>query len=269
MTAAVSACGPTYPAKTLQKQLTGLVKNELSINITTHISGKTLWIYLPLENLIDEKSLEWNEKELDLINEVINIAHRVLLSTDANLSFLAIAATDVKTYGLELTIIEYIPDIKQAVLEKFSRGEFFSRSLKDVSSNPNAVNDMTGASKRFYDITFNEFISLQVMHRAKMLFSKDQTLKKIFEIKSSSVKEKFGIFRIEIEFFRKTYDLTPEEEKIDPLDYVKMIVAEVVKNYDFKDFQIFEITDTFSQKTVKVTPEDIKKIEIKLPKYKE
>ena len=130
----VSGCEATYPAKTLIPQLVKLVKDEQKIDIACHTSGKTLWVYIPLNNLIEEKTMGWNIPGVERMNKVLDSVHRVILSSDAKIDFLAFIGADVKKYGVELLIIEYIPDIQQAVLEKFSRGEFFMRSVRDVRS---------------------------------------------------------------------------------------------------------------------------------------
>ena len=131
-------CEPTYPAKTLIPQLTKFVKDEQKTDITCHVSGKTLWVYIPLNNLVNEKTMGWNLPGVEKMHAVLDVVHRVVLSTDAKIDFLAIIGADIKKYGVELLIIEYIPDIQQAVLEKFSRGEFFMRSVRDVRYRPDA-----------------------------------------------------------------------------------------------------------------------------------
>ncbi len=261
----LSSCSPTFPAKTLASQLTKLAKNEEKIFVVCHITGKTLWIYLPLEDLVNEKDMSWNEKGLEKLNKIISIAHRGALSTDAQLDFIAVAATDIKYFGVQLINYEYVPDLKEAMFEKFSRGEYFLRSVKDISVNPAAVNDTTGESTNFQDVTFDHFIGMQLEHRTKMLFAKDKTLNKLFELKSTSLSEKFGTIKLEFEFLKKTYILTPEEEKIKPLDYVKMVAAKIAQNYNYKGMQAFELKDTFSGETVTMDVAALKKIEIRLP----
>ena len=262
-----ASCEPTYPARTLTRQLTKLIKEEENLDVTCHTTGKTLWVYVPLKDLIDEKNTTWNTKGLEEINKVLSIVHRVILSTDAKLNFLVIDGVDVRKYGLELKVIEYLPDIREAIFEKFSRGEFFMRSIRDVGVNPGLVNDLTGESQHFFDITFDQFLALQIIHRLKSLFLKDKVLSKIFEIKSSSWSEKFGIIKIDLEFLKKKYDLTPEEEKIKPIDYAKMVAAFVVTNYNYQNFQVIEITDTFAAETIKLTFADLKKVKINLPEF--
>jgi hypothetical protein len=269
LTGILSSCSPSYPAKTLTTQLTRLVKEERKVDITCRIIGKTLWVYLPLQNLVDEEKVTWSLAGLEEMSKVLSIVHRIILSTDAKLNFLAVIAVDVKKYGVELMTLEYIPDVKEAILEKFSRGEFFSRSIKDVGFNAGAVNDLTGESKKYYAITFEQFLSLQVIHRTKNLFARDKALAELFDIRSTSWSEKFGIIKIEFEFMKKKYNLTPDQEKIKPLDYARMITALVFKNYDFKDFQAIELTDTFSKESIKLSPQDLKKVKINLPKVED
>ena len=57
----LSGCESTYPAKTFISQLVKLAKDEQKTDITCHVSGKTLWVYIPLNNLIDEKTVGWNQ----------------------------------------------------------------------------------------------------------------------------------------------------------------------------------------------------------------
>lgn len=263
------SCEPTYSARTLVPQLTQKIKEETNMDTTCRIAGKTLWVFVPCENLIDEENVTWSTKGLEEMSKVIAAAHRIALSTDAKIDFLAITAADVKKYGLELTAIEYLPDIKEAMFEKFSRGEYFMRSVRNIDFNEKAIGDHKGAYKKFYDITFDEFIGYQIIHRTKTLFAKDKKLKNIFEIRSSTSSVKFGIIKVDFEFMKKRYDLNNDEASINPLEYAKMIAAEIIKNYSYHDFQAIEITDTFSGNSIKILEKDISHVVISLPNYLE
>lgn len=265
----LSSCEATYPVKTLTQQLTKIALDEEKVRVSCHITGKTLWVYLPVNDLVNEKDLGWNVDSLEKIGQVTSIVHRVILSTDANLDFVAVVAADVKKYGVQLTTFEYIPDVRQAILEKFSRGEFFMRSVKDITINPQAIDDLSGESLNYYDMTLDRFLGLQIIHRAKGLFAKDKVLSRIFDLKSTALAEKFGVIKIDFEFLKKTYLLSPEEEKINPLDYAAMIAAETIKNYDTRSFQAFELKDTFSGESKKLDRAALRKIKIDLPQFSE
>ncbi|MDD5019911.1 MAG: hypothetical protein PHH75_05195 [Candidatus Omnitrophica bacterium] len=253
----------------MPQQLTRMVKDEFQVDVHVRISGKTLWIYVPLDDLIETEAGGWNKEGLEKINKVINATHRVILSTDAPIDFVAVLGADIKSYGVELLALEYVPDLKQAMMEKFSRGEYFMRSVRDVRFDPTVIGDLTGETRRYRDVTFDVFVCMQIMHRAKTLFAKDKLLSNLFELKTTAWTQKFGILKLEFEFLRKRYDLSPEEENIKPLDTVKMIAAEVIRNYGYKDIQGVELTDTFSEESVKLNLEELEQLEIDLPEYRD
>ena len=265
----LASCEATYPARAIVPQLARLIKEEINLNATCRVSGKTLWVYLPLEDLVENDKVSWNAPGLEKVNKAIGVVHRVVLSSDADLDFAAVVGADVKKYGVAITVIEYVPDFKEAVYEKFSRGEFFARNVRDVNVNPETVGDLTGETMNTYDISFSHFLGLQILSRTRNIFAKDKTLSRIFEVKSVSQSEKFGIIRLEFEFTKKTYDLSAEEEAIRPLDTAAMVVALVIRNYNYEDFQQIVLIDTFADANVKFTPEAIRKIKIKLPRIDE
>lgn len=248
-------------------QLTRLIKEEAEADVRVRVVGKTLWVFLAMDNMVNDKTNTWEPKSLEKFNKIMNTVHRVMLSTDAPIDFLAFIAADIKKFGVEFMVVDYIQDLKEAVLERFSRGEFFMRSVRDIRFDPMLIGDTMGENVNYHDISFEEFISLQIIHRTKNLFAKDKTLDSLFDLKTTSWDEKFSILKIELEFIRKRYDLSPEEEKIKPLDYVVMITAQTFNNYAFKDVQAVELTDTFSKDIVKMSREDLEKVQIKLPEY--
>jgi hypothetical protein len=263
----LSSCEPTYPARTLTTTLPRVIKSEMGFDVTAQVVGKTLWVYFPCSNLVDPEKMTWNTSGLESIGKVMSVVHRVALSTDAKIDFLVTVGADNKHFGLEFIAIEYIPDLKEAMVERFSRGEYFLRSVREINQNPNSLKDPTGATRRYTDVTFDEFIGLQILHRAKNYFIKDKKLSEVYEIKTSAWSQKFGIFKINVEFAKKRYDLTPEQAKIKPVNILAMIAAQVMKTYNYYDkCQAVELTDTFSDETVRLSAGELKKLKIDLPK---
>ncbi len=266
--AALGGCDATYPAATLTRQIPEVVREEHGIDVTATIVGKTLWIYMPTQDLIDEENMTWQIPTLERFSKMISVVHRMALSTDAHLDFLVFVAADTKYMGLEFIAMEYLPDLKEAMLERFSRGEYFMRSIRDVGINPEGHNDTTGASRRFYDVTFDEFICLQIIHRIKSRFARDEDLADHYEIRSTTWSQKFGILKVNVEFVKKRYDPGPEGEGRPPIEWMKMIAAQVMKTYDYYDkFQALELNDSFAADKVRLSPDDLKKIKIDLPEF--
>jgi hypothetical protein len=262
----LSSCGVSYPAATLTTTLPRLVKDEMKLDVSAEMVGKTLWVYYPCKNLVNPTTMTWNTDGLENISKVMSIAHRVVLSTDAKIDFLATIGADNQHFGLEFISIEYVPDLKQAMYERFSRGEYLMRSVRDISYNPDALKDPTGSGRRFHDITFDEFIGLQILHRTKSYFAKDKKLSAVFDIKTSAWSEKFGILKIDIEFFKKRYNLTPKENSINPINILTMVAAQVIGIYEYFDkIQAVELSDTFSGEKVRLSSAELKKVKIELP----
>ncbi len=264
------ACQATYPAATLTRQIPEMVREEDGVDVTATIVGKTLWVYMPTQDLIDEEKMTWQVPALERFSKVITVVHRMALSTDAHLDFLVFVAADIKYMGLEFIAMEYVPDLKEAMLERFSRGEYFMRSIRDVGINPEGHNDTTGATRRFYDVPFDEFICLQIIHRVKSRFAQDADLTGLYEIRSTSWSQKFGVLKINVEFVKKRYDQVPNARERPPIEWMKMIAAQVIKTYDYYDkFQALELNDSFAADKVRLSPDDLKKIKIDLPEFRD
>ncbi len=264
------ACDATYPAATLTQRIPEIVREEHGIEATATTVGKTLWVYVPLEDLIDGENMTWNLPALERFSKVISVVHRVALSTDAHLDFLVFVAADVTYMGLEFIAMEYLPDLKEATLERFSRGEYFMRSIRDVGINPEGRGDTTGATRHFYDVSFDEFICLQIIHRLKSHFARDEALAGRYEIRSTTWSQKFGILKVNVEFVKKRYDALPDDKERPPIEWMKMVAARVVKAYDYYDkFQTLELLDSFADERATLTPDALKAIKIDLPEIRD
>jgi len=266
----LSACEATYPAASLTQDIPKRVDEEHGIEATATIVGKTLWVYVPMEDLIEEETMTWHLPALERFSKVISVVHRMALSTDAHLDFLVFVAADIKHMGLEFIAMERLSDLKEAMLERFSRGEYFMRSIRDVGINPEGQGDRTGATRRFYDVSFDEFICLQIIHRIKSRFGRDELLSERYEVRSTTWSQKFGILKIDVEFVKKRYDPLPAGTDRPPLEWMKMIAARVVKTYDYYDkFQAIELHDSFAGERVTLTPEDLRETKIDLPEFRD
>ena len=214
--------------------------------------------------------MTWHLPALERFSKVISVVHRMALSTDAHLDFLVFVAADIKYMGLEFIAMEYLPDLKEAMLERFSRGEYFMRSIREVGINPEGQDDKTGATRRFYDVTFDEFLCLQIIHRLKSRFARDEVLAERYEIRSTTWSQKFGVLKVHVEFVKKRYDPLPAGEERPPMEWMKMIAARVVKTYDYYDkFQTLELHDSFADERATLTPDDLKEIKIDLPEFRD
>ncbi|MCK4463952.1 MAG: hypothetical protein KAU58_06540, partial [Candidatus Omnitrophica bacterium] len=130
-----SGCGPTYPKEKLTGSIVELCEKEYNVEVKARIVGKTLAIFIPLPSLFDI-TLRINKEASDMIQDVILSTSRVVLSTDAEIEFYCVIAQDIRLPEIQIIVIKYVDDVKRAFFSDISRGEYFKRTLFDISLNP-------------------------------------------------------------------------------------------------------------------------------------
>jgi len=292
---ALNGCGVTYPKESLKESIVRICKNEYKVDVKVATIGKTIVIYLPLENLMDftfAVTKEAGEK----INDVILSVARVALSTDAQFDFYCVIAHDVRIPEIQIVIIKSVEDVKRLLLNDISRGEYSKRVLIDLRLNPQSqkersvkdvfrkmglddkwqeqvMNDFFRAeptvlsdigywNKRFYikDITLPEFLAEQMASRVRIEFREDKALVDGFNLKSAKgayiPTQDGAIFRVEVLVEPKLVTSESKQEAAKKvLSVVVPIAAHVVHTYRFSDFSRVEIVNANDGSTVRISKE--------------
>jgi len=212
-------CGPTYPKEKLNEAIKALCKKEYKLTVDTKVSGDTVAVYLPIENLFDAV-LNLDSKASKKLNDVILGVSRVAISTDAKFNFYIVITQDPKMPEVEIVYIRYVDDIKRFLLGAVSRDEYAKRAviaiktppqaerervLKDLFSKLNVENpdemikayleseegisgigDISYWNNKFFvkEIGLSEFLASQVEERIKIDFKQDKDLNKWYELKA-------------------------------------------------------------------------------------
>lgn len=131
----LSACAnPTYQEKKIAESIKNIVKKEYKIkNIKVKRRGNTLWIYVPVEKLVDE-NFELDKDSLEKIGDVSRAGSRVIFSSDSKVKFIALFAYD--RFGIELKMIRHIEDIKKVQAWYISYSDFYKRMDINLGFNP-------------------------------------------------------------------------------------------------------------------------------------
>jgi hypothetical protein len=160
----LAGCGPTYPKEKLKESIIRLCKNEYKVDVKVRTFGKTVAIYMPLEDLMDF-SFALTPSATEKLNDVIMSVTRVVLSTDADYDFYCIIAHDIRVPEIQVIIIKYVDDVKRVFLGDISRGEFGKRMIIDMRLNPQsqkerAIKDVfqrMGLDPKWQDQVMNDF----------------------------------------------------------------------------------------------------------------
>ena len=85
---------PTYKKEDLEQSIIDVCKKEYNVSdISVSLKGKTLYIYLTLENIFLE-SLDPSAESRKKLEDILLTASRVCISTNAEIDFYKIVASD-------------------------------------------------------------------------------------------------------------------------------------------------------------------------------
>jgi len=133
----------TYTEENLLQSIKDVCQKEYKItDIKVSLTGKTLYIYMKLDNILLD-SLELSEETSSKLEDILLTASRVSISTNANINFYKIVASDNKNPGIQFIITRYIKDIRRFMLGDISRGEYFKRLDMDIEFNPTILGSST------------------------------------------------------------------------------------------------------------------------------
>lgn len=309
ISALLTGCAPTYPKERFKESIIELCKKEYSLDVKVETIGKTIAIYLPLDNLIDF-NFALTKKAGEKINGVILSATRVALSTDAKYDFYCIIAHDVRIPEIQIVIIKSVEDVKRFFLGDISRTEYTKRLLIDMRlspqaqkersikevlekmsvdkktqdqimndffrSEPAALGDIGYWNGRFYikDVSLPEFIAEQMASRIKVAFREDEELDEAFILKyvkgAYITRDGKNFFRLEVLAESRLAEGIMDKTASDKIFRTALRVAvETLRGYRFEDFDHLEMMDQMRSNIVDVSREDLEKFRQKKLKFEE
>lgn len=220
----LSACSHTYPEDRLVNDLRVLCFREYGIeDVDVKISGKTIGVHLPLQKLFStdfskllangkdiqnvqnlEGLLQFSPEAMERVENVLFSISRVILSTDKDIDFYVLTATDTELTGIQLVLAGYVGDLKRVRFWDISRDEYRKRIANDLRINRGVIwkkpverlfKDLGVLStdqlieKHFLpDRTAEEISPLFYSELLELAFKKDVRYE-ILEIRSTSMKQ--------------------------------------------------------------------------------
>ncbi len=292
----LSACAPTYPKEELAGAVKSVCKMEYDMNVDVTVTGETMGLYYPMEGLLNV-GMGISEKSWDTISNLLLIASRVVLSTDADIKFYCVITQDIRLPELQVVIIKYVDDVKRGMVRNISRSESFKRTLFSINLTPQATKERSieevfnkmGVEKKtrervlneffrspptkltdigywrgqFYlkNITMEEFLATQIANRVKLDFRAEKKLQELFDYKTAE-----GVFT-SIDGLRsfllkfKIADQTIGDEdgslREKMLKEIIYIASKVVYGYKYTDFNFLILEDQLANVKLMVSEQDV------------
>ncbi len=292
----IPACDPSYPKEGLAEAVKDVCKTEYNMGVDVTLLGNTMGVYYPMEGLLDI-GMGISKEAWDNVSDLLFVASRMVLSTDAEINFYCIIAQDVKFPELQVVLIKYVDDVKRSMVRNISRNESFKRTLLSVNLTPQAekersvhnvlnrlgvdeetrhkvldeffrspptkLSDIGYWKKEFYlkEITLEEFLAEQIANRIKMDFKGDKELSEAYKyMNAESVyvsQEEKGTFYIKFKILEQTADETTMEMNKRKVERILRIANEVVYGYKFKNFDLIIMEDQLENIKSVVKGEDL------------
>jgi len=150
----LAACNPnvpTFPEQELKRHIKEICLKDYGItDVEVKIVGKTLGVHLPLNKLFEndveslmatgkvknvETLLQLHPDAIENIQDVIFTTSRVLFSSDSNIDFYILKATDYDGTGIEFILANYVKDVKRVRFWDIPLSEYYKRSYRDMKMN--------------------------------------------------------------------------------------------------------------------------------------
>ena len=292
----LSSCVPSYPKEKLPEMVKEICRIEYKMDVDVTMEGGTLGIYYPMKGLLDA-GLGVSTDAWDKISNLILVASRVVLSTDADIHFYCVITQDERLPEVQIVVIKYVEDVKRGMYQDISRDESFKRTLFSINLTPQAqkersiqqvfdklgVDDSTRENVmqeffrspptklsdigywkgNFYlkDVKLEEFLAAQMVNRIKIDFRKEKNIDKMFDYGSAegffTTSDNRRIFTLKYKIFDHGTKGQEIELRNKKLGELLRIASETVYGYEYKDFDLLELEDQLTNSTFWAQEKDV------------
>ena len=228
--------GPTYPKEHLAESFQLLLAQE-QLNAKVRFVEHTLAVQLAYPNALarDGGKIALGPAFDEASRKTLQVIHRVLLSTDAQIHFYVLLLSDPNVPGAYLTMVRYMDDIRRAYANMLDTTEIFARTIFDV----NDVGANTLSIEQYVprDIQLEEFLSWQLARRIQHALIQELQESGIAMVDRCGGEFREGEFAFTLNIVPQgTYPL--DDETIRKLFRASTgVIAKVLASYHFDDFQ--------------------------------
>ncbi len=248
----IDSCSAKNPAKNFytREQLPEIVaklsQEEFNLRVTTSLTNNTLWVYMPMEKILDGNFnfLESASLSFDHANLIIG---RAILNSLNPPDFYVLVASDIKSIGLDYMIVIYTTDLKKYYYSRISRGEFSKRKVVQSKLNLMALTDTDGTHIQPRDINMHKFLAEQLKNRIEDMLKENF---KGFSSNANLVEASFSVNRF---IFKLDTRQTKPITNIDITKEALKIISKVLRDYDFRDFSEVNLAEAATRKNIAVS----------------
>ena len=241
----LGACAPSYRKDEVVQAIQQICQDEYHLDVTARLVGEPLAIQLNYDGILvaSGNHVELAPTANEVLGNVIETVHRVLLSTDGNVHFYLVLASDPKVPGIAFTLVRYLDDVRRANANMLTPTEFYSRTIFDLHyvGSPTMSLDQLVPS----GIQMEQFLSWQLAKRIQTRLS--ETLQKRGVPMDDAVRCA-GEFQNGEFVFTLSLEPKADQQQIDPellqqiFQDAAAVIAQVLSGYRFEKFDTIRLT---------------------------
>ena len=233
----LGGCAPSYRSTQIPSTIQQICTDEYKMNVTVKMVGHTLAVHLHHEGILEAigNRIELADTANEILGNVIEVIHRVILSSDAEIRFYLVLASDPKVPGVAFSLVRYLDDVKRANANMLTPTEFYSRTvfdLRQVGTVGLSLDQLVPG-----DIQMEQFLSWQLAKRIQ------GRLAETMQRRGTAVPELQCVGEFQQGEFAFTLGLEPKPGATTDSDVIQqafqdaaVVIAQVLSDYRFEKF---------------------------------
>ena len=241
---------PTYPKEHLAESLQEVLTAD-QLKTSVRFIAHTLAVQLEYPGALASTDTQVGIGPAfdEAARRALTALHRVLLSTDADVSFYVLLMSDLHAPGVYLTIVRYLDDIKRANANMIDTPEMFARTIFEL----NFVGGETPVTLEQYvprDIHLEEFLSWQLARRIQHSLTDELQAAGIATVGRCGGRFENGEFVFTLDVAPATDGPLDEETMQRTFQTSTSVIASVLSNYRFESFDAVRLVHPLTGRNV-------------------
>lgn len=223
-------------------------------DVQAQVIGQTLYTRAQMPGFLRRlvESGNFSRQDSDRIGDLLMTTTQVSLSAHPPIAFYVLRLDDPDAPGTELRYVTYLDDIRRLYANALSESEFFDRRIQELKVNPSDAVMSDAWMER--EVTLGEFLSVQLALRLKALALQDSSLA------DWDVEDCVGWYRDGALSLAVARTPPVEGAEVSPMPWPASaleLIARVVQEYRFDDYDRVILTDASTHETRELTKAEL------------
>lgn len=267
----LSGCSlaPSYTPQQASAMIERVSREKYHLTVATRVIGQTLYASAQMPGFVGRLVASGNfaRQDSDTIGDILVTTTQISLSADPPIQFYVLRLTDADASGAELRYVTYLDDIRRLYANALSEMEFFDRRIQELKASPTDAAMTDPWMER--EVEQGEFLAVQLALRIKAVAlqrggdaSTPGGLSRQpvdAALAAWHLEDCVGWFRNGVFSFAIVRSAPPGStpEAVTWPKPVLELLARVLGEYGFTDYQRIVLTDTSTEAALELSPTEL------------